>query len=100
MAITTTAVPVAVPVSDIAKALPFRRRRITPAGGRALEKLGHAIEYLMDEDFHERPSSLTSCDRSVAVQVLMGLRRQVHLDAPEIQPVGERLRHLLAGLLP
>ena len=99
MATISTLVPIAVRVSDVAKDLPLRRRRITPEMGRALERLGHAIEYLMDEHFHEHPAS-TRIDRPDAVTILLELRRQVYMEAPEIEPLSEKLKQLLRMLLP
>jgi hypothetical protein len=98
MVTTITSVPIAVSVSDVAKALPLRQRRITPERGRALEKLGHAIEYLVDEQFHEGFPTQTS-DHPEAVQLLMELRRKVYMEAPEIVSLGERVRLLLSALL-
>jgi hypothetical protein len=100
MATLIASVPIAVSVSDVAKALPLRRRRITPERGRALEKLSHAIEYLVDEQFIEGCSSQASSDLSDSIHLLCGLRQQVYMDAPEIQPISAKLRLMLAGLLP
>jgi hypothetical protein len=100
MATTTTAVPIAVRFPEVAKALPLRQRRITPEGARALEKLSHAIDYLMDEHVYECCWSQNSSDRLAAVELLMERRKQVYLDAPEIVPWSEKARTLLMALLP
>lgn len=72
-----------------------RRRSIDPVSGRALEILGHAIEYLTDELAH-RGSSVTASDPEVeAIQLLMSLNRQIYLQCPEVKRFGERCRSLL-----
>jgi hypothetical protein len=72
-----------------------RRRRITPRAGRALEILGHAIEYLADEFVH-RGGSFSAHDAQLeAVQLLMALNRQVYFECPEVPSFGERCRALL-----
>ena len=48
---TDFSLPLATPAASIAQTR-NSRRRITPQAGRALEKLGHAIEYLTDEFVH------------------------------------------------
>ena len=75
-----------------ASALPLRsrRRHITPQAGRALEILGHSIEYLTDEFVH-RGGSFTAHDEQLeAVQLLMALNRQVYYECPEVRTLGER----------
>jgi hypothetical protein len=72
-----------------------QRRRISPEAGRALEILGHAIEYLTDEYVHEG-GSLTASDAQVqAVQLLMSVNRQVYFECPVEPTLWERLRHFL-----
>lgn len=67
-----------------------RRRRITPQAGRALEILGHAIEYLADE-FVEHGGNLSVNDGQVqAMQLLMSLNRAIYFECPEIPTFGER----------
>jgi hypothetical protein len=73
------------------------RRRITPEAGFALEKLGHAIEYLADEYAHEVgrlpvTSSDSSCmDPQVqAMQMLMAANREVYFECPVVTPLYER----------
>lgn len=67
-----------------------RRRRITQQAGRALEILGHAIEYLADE-FVEHGGDLSGDDSQVqAMQILMSLNRAIYYDCPEIPTFGER----------
>ena len=65
------------------------RRRITPEAGHALEKLGHAIEYLADEYVHAAGSAATfsATDSQVeAMQILMAANRQVYYECPLIDP--------------
>jgi hypothetical protein len=75
------------------------RRHPTPEQGRALEKLGHAIEYLIDSRLYA-PSSLPIEANQQASQLLMRLSRELFADCPEIVPAGRRLRHWLAKWLP
>jgi hypothetical protein len=72
-----------------------RRRRITPQAGRALERLGHAIEYLTDEFEREGLAFSSQSEQLEAVQVLMALNRQVYFECPEVPSFGERFRALL-----
>ena len=70
-------------------------RRISPEAGRALEILGHAIEYLTDE-FVYAGGSFSAHDAQVeAVQLLMGLNREIYFDCPEVPSFAERFRSLL-----
>jgi hypothetical protein len=70
---------------------PARRRRINPQAGRALEILGHSIEYLLDEVMvgHGTFSELE------AIRLLMALNRQIYFECPELPTLGERLQSLL-----
>jgi hypothetical protein len=78
--------------SDIASG---RRRRIDRSAGRALEVLGHAIEYLTDE-FILEGGTLNSNDAKLeAVQMLMALNRQIYFECPEVPTFGERVLSLL-----
>jgi hypothetical protein len=71
-----------------------RRRRISPEAGHALEKLGHAIEYLTDEFIHAG-GSLSAHDAQVeAVQMLMSINREIYFGCPILPTLGERLRGL------
>jgi len=69
-----------------------RRRRISPESGRALEILGHAIEYLTDE-YIQSEKQVSAHDPDVeAVQLLMALNRKVYYECPESPTLTERLR--------
>jgi hypothetical protein len=72
-----------------------RRRRITPEAGRALEILGHAIEYLTDEFVQDDRAFTVKKEQLQAVQMLMDLNRQVYFDCPEIPTLADRCRALL-----
>lgn len=82
-----------------------RRRHISRKAGRALEILGHAIEYLVDE-YVNRAKTFSANDPEVkAVHILMALNRQVYFECPVVPTFEERLRAWLrvfrksAGLL-
>ncbi len=92
----TTGIPI--PASAPAASalhLRSRRRHITPQAGRALEILGHALEYLTDE-FAYRGGSFSEHNAQLqAVQLLMALNRQVYFECPEAPTFGERCRAIL-----
>jgi len=87
--------PASAPATLVAQTLPKRPRHITPQAGRALEILGHAIEYLTDEWVHEGGPVSAGNDRIMAVQLLMGLNRQVYFECPEALTLGDRFRKML-----
>jgi hypothetical protein len=72
-----------------------RRRRISPQAGRALEILGHAIEYLTDEFVHEGVAFSAKNGQLEAVQMLMAFNREVYFECPEVPTFGDRCRALL-----
>jgi hypothetical protein len=72
-----------------------RRRRISPETGHALEKLGHAIEYLTDELVHEGGSFSANDARVQAVQLLMAVNRQIYFACPEVPTLSDRFLSLL-----
>jgi hypothetical protein len=76
------------------------RRHTTPQAGRALEILGHAIEYLADEFVHEGGLLSARDGRVQAVQLLMALNRQVYFECPVTPASGERWRTFLRSHLP
>lgn len=67
------------------------RRRPDMLQGRALESLGHAIEYLIDSRMFEVGQSHTSADAE-AVQILSRSSREVFATCPEIVPVHQRFK--------
>ena len=77
-----------------------RRRRISPEAGRALEMLGHAIEYLADEFTLEcmttrRPVAAGTHPQLKAIELLMSRNREIYFSCPELPTFGERLRSWL-----
>jgi hypothetical protein len=73
-----------------------RRRRIGTQAGRALEILGHAIEYLSDEYVNEHGAAFSARNEKVeAMQLLMALNRQVYFECPYVPTFGERCGSLL-----
>jgi hypothetical protein len=75
------------------------RRRITPEAGRALEMLGHAIEYLADEfalECRTRGVAQARKHGSVqAIELMMEKNREVYFACPVVPTMLERLRGLL-----
>jgi len=75
------------------------RRRISYDSGRALELLGHAIEYLADELVHDAGTNPEYKGRIAAIQLLMAANRRIYLGCPIvprlefIQRVAERISH-------
>jgi hypothetical protein len=69
-----------------------RGRSISPQAGRALETLGHAIEYLTDELVHEGVSLCHHDPRLEAIQLLMARNREIYLACPVVLSLQERLR--------
>lgn len=84
--------------SEIEHSLPVtsgRRRRISREAGRALEILGHAIEYLADENVHEGRSFSANDPRVKAIRLLMAVNRQIYFECPVVPTMTERLRRFL-----
>ncbi len=74
---------------------PFVRRQLSPEGGRALEILGHAIEYLADEyaaDLADKGPLGNADPRVEAIQILKGLNRAIYYSGTEVQPAFRRMR--------
>lgn len=76
-----------------------KRRRISSEAGRALEILGHAIEYLIDQYTHEGGSFSADDPRVQAVLMLMAVNRQVYFECPEAPTFQQRLRSFLGRCL-
>jgi hypothetical protein len=83
------------PAAATSAVRPNRRRRITPQAGRAIEILGHAIEYLTDEFILRGVKMTPGSGELEAVQMLMALNRQVYFECPEAVTVVDRLRSAL-----
>ncbi len=78
------------------------RRRIPPVSGRALEVLGHAVEYLADEYVLASgalPSIHTRDPQVEAMQLLMQANRAVYFECPVIPPLRVRARNWFFGRL-
>jgi hypothetical protein len=69
-------------------------RRPTPLQGRALEVLGHAVEYLVDSRLQPGSEASLHSDE-LAVQLLMRLNREVFAECAPVVPFGRRLHLLL-----
>jgi hypothetical protein len=67
------------------------RRRPSQAQGQALEKLGRAIEYLVDSRMALIDEPTTRADAE-ALDILMRLSRGVFSECEEIVPVRQRLK--------
>jgi len=73
----------------------FRPRKISREAGRALEMLGHAIDYLADEfalECMECKGTSGIHPRQEAIELLMAYNREIYLACPEIPALGDRLR--------
>ena len=67
------------------------RRRPTPEQGRALEMLGHAVEYVVDSRLY-LPAGGAELSDELAVQLLMRLSREVFAECAQVVPLRRRLR--------
>jgi|SRR5580692_4521547 hypothetical protein len=72
-----------------------RRRAINPQAGRALEILGHAIDYLTDEYIHSGGAFRYDDPELEAVQLLMAVNRAIYFDCPEVPVLGQRWKKLI-----
>ena len=94
---TSFSIPAAAPVVSASR--DSARRRITPQAGRALEILGHAIEYLIDEHIHDGMPISSSKEQEEAVKLLMALNRQVYFECPVVPTLSERCHSFLQAHL-
>lgn len=79
---------------------PLRSRRITPEAGRALEILGHAIDYLIDEWILAEGENLSPHGpRAEAMYLLMRLNREIYDSCPPVFTITERLESALLRFL-
>lgn len=74
---------------------PTRRRRISPQAGQALEILGHAIDYLIDEYVYSGGTFTQRDSQIEAIHLLVTLNRQVYFECPKVPTLMERFRALL-----
>jgi hypothetical protein len=74
---------------------PRVRRRLTPEAGRALEILGHSIEYLEDEYAADSVDFGIPCDADpqlAAIDLLKSLNRELYFSGAEVHPTFHRVR--------
>jgi hypothetical protein len=74
-----------------------RRRIVSREEGRAIEMLGHAIDYLADEFalvcMECRPDTVPGLPpRLQAIELLMARNREIYLNCPEAPTLMQRLR--------
>jgi hypothetical protein len=76
--------------TEAAKVDPDRPRHITFKAARAMERLGHAIEYLSDQ--YVDGQSILPRDHAIleAVQLLMVSNHQIYFDCPPVRTLRER----------
>ena len=83
-------ISISVPAVPSVQGRSDRRRYIDFKAGRALEVLGHAIEYLTDEYVHDGGSLSANEAQVQAIQLLMAVNRQVYYLCPEAPTFAER----------
>jgi hypothetical protein len=86
------------PATTFARVQTNRPRRISPEAGHALEKLGHAIEYLTDEYIHEGGTFNSNDAQLQAVEMLMAINREIYFACPEVPTMGERWQAWIHGI--
>jgi len=82
------------------RALAFVRRRLPRESARAVEMLGHAIEYLADEwtiDPVSRGYRGKLDPRVEAIEVLKRLNREIYMSGEVVQPPLRRIRRWFLG---
>ena len=90
-------------LSSAVELRPFVRRQLSPEEGRAIEILGHAIEYLADEYCADTlpKGPLGNADpRIEAIQTLKALNRSIYYSAAEVQPAFTRMKRWVMGRTP
>jgi hypothetical protein len=70
------------------------RRRISPQAGRALEILGHAIDYITDEYVHHGGQFRSGDPELQAVQLLTAANRAIYFECPQVPTFGQRCLRL------
>src|SRR5271156_3574114 len=88
----------AAPSTDGLNQVSAGRRRSSPQQGRALEILGHAVEYLVDSRMFmvDRPTTRADAE---ATQILMLLSREVFFECAAVVPPARRLKLWIAERL-
>jgi hypothetical protein len=87
-------------LGSTAQPRPFVRRLLSREGGRGLEILSHAIEYLADEyanDLADKGPLGSADPRVAAIQILKGLNRAIYYSGTEVTPAFSRMRRWLLG---
>lgn len=77
-----------------------RPRKINPSAGHALEILGHAIEYLLDECASQESPAASTRGQLEAIHILKSINREIYLDCPEKPTLWDRLQRLFASRIP
>ncbi len=67
------------------------RRRGSREQGKALEFLGHSVEYLVDSRLFTKDEVVARNDRE-AVQILMRASREVFAECPEVVTISRRMK--------
>jgi len=65
-------------------------RHVSSDAGRALQILGHAIDYLIDEGEADGTITDPTNGRTRAVCLLMARNRQIYLACPEVPTIAQR----------
>ena len=86
------------PLSDIVREVSVQpdrrvRRRASREQGQALERLGHAVEYLIDSRLFLAGNLNAEAERE-AVQLLMRLSRTVFSECMEVESIWEHVGRL------
>jgi hypothetical protein len=87
-------------LSSAVELRPFVRRQLSPEEGRAIEILGHAIEYLADEycaDAQPKGRLGNADPRIEAIQTLKTLNRLIYYSAAEVKPAFTRMKRWVMG---
>jgi hypothetical protein len=87
-------------LSSAVELRPFVRRQLSPEEGRAIEILGHAIEYLADEycaDAQPKGRLGNADPRIEAIQMLKALNRSIYYSAAEVEPAFSRMKRWVLG---
>jgi hypothetical protein len=87
-------------LSSAVELRPFVRRQLSPEEGRALEILGHAIEYLADEycaDAQPKGRLGNADPRIEAIQMLKALNRSIYYSSAEVEPAFTRMKRWVMG---
>ncbi len=88
--------PASIPQPAARSARPtYVRRRGSSEQGRALETLGHAVEYLVDSRMRFNDPQAAAGERD-AIELLMRLNRAVFAECPEVVPLSRRVRQWFA----